>query len=214
VDFRGWVEEVAGRAGMTAPAQAERVIEATLHALRSGLDDADARAIAAELPQRFARILGRGTFKGELDEAALYERVRRREHVAPGFAREHAQVVCQVLAEQLSPAVLAAARKRTPVTVSLFEPRQQPAEPPAHVHRHPPSRSPAKHTLAAGRPGGTRPVSESREERAHSGSVVSSASPHAASKLSTTLGTTQERADRTLSTGAPPEPDRSVYRAR
>jgi uncharacterized protein (DUF2267 family) len=214
VNYDGWVDEVAERAGMTVRAQAERTIEVTLRALRSGLDDADVRAIAAELPSRFARVLERGAFERELDEAALDERVRRREHVSLRFAREHAQVVCQILAERLPEAVLASVRKRTPVTSRLFETRPELPEPPPYVPEHPPSSSAPKCTLAAGRPGAARPIGEARADIAHSASVARASSPRDASKLSSARGTTQERADETLSTGAPPEPARPLYRAR
>jgi uncharacterized protein (DUF2267 family) len=214
VKYEDWIDEVARRAGMTERADAERTLEVTLRALRSGLDDADALAIAAVLPRRFARILERGVFEAELDEAALDERVRRREHVSPGFAREHAQVVCQLLAERLSGDVLASLHRRTPVTSRLFEARPEPPEAPPHVRRHPSSRAAPRRTLAAGRPGAARPVSEGSAEAAHSGSVARTGSPHEGSKLSSSRGTTQERADETFSAGSPPEPARPLYRAR
>jgi uncharacterized protein (DUF2267 family) len=169
-----------------------------LGVLGERLRRSDVEALGEDLPDRLAEAL-RGPVHGQdFDLAEFHARVARREEVRSGFAAEHTGVVCQVLAESLSPATLRRLRDALPEAMgALFTPRE-PAEPFEYVHL-----DPSRRTLAEGRPGSRHPLSEAHPERAHSHSVARAANPHEDTKLSSSAGLTQEREHETLATGHP-----------
>jgi hypothetical protein len=69
----------------------------------------------------------------------------------------------------------------------------------------PPGANRRRDTLAEGRPGSHHPVSSAHRPGAQSESLAAD-NPHAATKLSSTTGTTQERHRATLAEGRPGTP--------
>ncbi|MCI0573615.1 MAG: DUF2267 domain-containing protein [Myxococcaceae bacterium] len=184
---------VAERSGLTSTEEAGRTVRAVLEAIGQLMSRPDRRTLAEELPAQLAKTLRSVDHTEELDLTQLYARIAAQEGVRPGFAVEHTGVVCQVVAEALSPGALHRVRETLPEAVgALFVPRE-PVERFEHVHfdsRH--------HTLAEGQPGSRHPLSEARPERAHSHSVARADNPHGDSKLSSATGLTQEREQETL----------------
>lgn len=193
---------VKARAGLRTAGEARRALDAALGALRSALDDEDARIAARALPRGLTRALERRPSTVARTAAELYSEAQRHERVALGFAMEHAQVVLQVLARELDPEVVALLRKRLPAEVAaLLEPPSPPSEaPPPHVHVRPEHRPAPLQTLSRARPGPAEPIAETRHELAHAGSVVRSAAPHAETMIETARSTRPGREDETLAT--------------
>ena len=117
------VRLVKVRAGLSTAGEARRALEAALGALRCALDDEDARTTARALPHGLSRPLERRASTTARTAGDLYAEAQRRERVALGFAMEHAQVVLQVLAQELEPELVTLLRKRLPADVAaLLEP--------------------------------------------------------------------------------------------
>jgi uncharacterized protein (DUF2267 family) len=193
-----FLSRVAEHAGFSDPEAAASTVHSVLGVVGERLRRADVEALGEDLPDRLTEAL-RGAVHGQdFDLAELHARVARREQVRPGFAVEHTGVVCQVLAESLSPALLHRLRDALPEPMgALFTPRES-AEPFEYVHL-----DPSRRTLAEGRPGSRHPLSEAHPERAHSHSVARDSNPHEDTKLSSSAGLTQEREHETLATGHP-----------
>lgn len=204
-------ETVIGRLLEVAPfataAEARSALDATLTALRSALTDEEALALAEEIDAPWASPLRRGCFGGQLPPEEIYRVAAAHEERRLSIATEHVQVVCRVLGGLLSPE----ARERLIHELPLLAPELEPPEPGAPAGperlRAPPA---AEHTLAAGRPGSSRPLSDARPspwsladarpERAHEHSVARSDDPHHDTKLSSARGLTQEREGESLAT--------------
>ncbi|MEW5854184.1 MAG: DUF2267 domain-containing protein [Myxococcota bacterium] len=202
MDTGRFIQQVQDRAGLDGE-MAWRVVGATLDALGRRLDPLHADAVARQLPDDLQDMLHRhphGSARDDVD--AFYGEVAALEAVDPAFAREHAQVVCQVLAEAVDDEGLRHLRADfSDGMAELFTRRPAPGEsaPPAHPVAPPPPH----HTLSDGRPGSTHPVSEAAPPRGHSESVARTPHPHEDTKLSSATGTTQERLHRTLGEGHP-----------
>lgn len=212
-----FVEEVQRRTGLATPELSRRAIQVTLGALRQRLVDDEAAALARELPEPFAQLMRGGAYDADFTVDDLYYRVREREGVPLGFAAEHAQAVCQVLAEEIDGETLARLRKHLSADyAALLEPRpveRAPLEPERHLHDdNPPGDGPS---LADGRLGSRRPLSEARPDdaRAHQHSVARSDDPHGDTRMSSSHGLTQERNDDTLASGKPGS-SRPIHSAR
>jgi uncharacterized protein (DUF2267 family) len=204
MDLERFVEEASARAALSGPEQAERVLVATLGALGQRLVAEEADALANELPAELAEPLRRASYVHDFEPDELYERVARREGTSIGFAREHAEVVCQLLAEAVSPDVLLRLRKHLGAPWAELFVRRPPSTPPAHVvHREPSAPPRPRTTLSEGHPGSRHPVSVSRLDRAQTHSVARSDDPHGDTKLSSSHGLTQERQHDTLAEGQP-----------
>ncbi len=188
------VKELGGLAG---PSEAMRAIRATLMAIGERLHDDERAALARELPSSTTTAIGRVAYAGDFDRDELYARVARHGGIERGFALEQTQIVCRALAEALPEAALTHLRKSLgPSIGSLLDV----PEPMATLPRH---ASTTDSTLASGRDGSRHPLSESRFDRAQSGSVARSDNPHADTKLSSAHGTTEEQLHETLATGRP-----------
>jgi uncharacterized protein (DUF2267 family) len=148
------LDEVMWRAAIPDPHAAETAVEATLEALGERLSARDAGAFAECLPPAFAAALLRLARHTAPKPAALYARVAVTEGVSAGLAVEHAETVCNVLAEVLGPEErLFLQRRLPPDWAALFLPRpraQESPSPPGPVPGH-------GHTLATGRPGSSVP---------------------------------------------------------
>jgi uncharacterized protein (DUF2267 family) len=202
------LERIMHLGGLDARRDAGRALKATLAALGERLDEDARGALARALPEKLGAMLHR-KHRGAFDVAEFYDRVRKREGVSLGFAREHAQVVCRVLGERLPAAKLRELDEGLPESfAALFHPPRQAEPPPEHRLPH----GERRHTLATGRPGATHPLSDSAPPGAQSHSVVREANPHADTKLSSAPGMTQERLDDSLAT-AHPDGQRTIAKA-
>jgi uncharacterized protein (DUF2267 family) len=193
-----FLSQVAGRAGIAGLEEAAKTVRTVLAVICERLSWPAIQALAEELPIPLSTGMRGGSPQQDFDLAELHARVARRENVRLGFAVEHTAVVCQAVAEALSPGGLYRLRAALPEPIgALFTPHE-PAERFEHIHL-----DPSHHTLAEGRPGSRHPVSESRPERAHAHSVARAENPHGDTKLSSAAGLTQEREQETLATGHP-----------
>ncbi|ATB31952.1 DUF2267 domain-containing protein [Melittangium boletus] len=192
------LSRVAERMGLSRQEDAEPVVRTVLESIGERLSGPMRQALAEDLPSLQAENPPSEEPSVDFPLADLHERVSLRADVRIGQAVEFTAVVCQVLAEALTPGTLHRLREALPAPVSaLFTPRQR-SERFEHVHH-----DPGRHTLAEGRPGSRHPLSEARPERAHSDSVARSDNPHEETKLSSATGLTQERQHETLATGRP-----------
>lgn len=210
-----FVEEVQRRTGLATPELSRRAIQVTLGALRQRLVDDEAAALARELPEPFAQLMRGGAYDADFTVEDLYYRVHEREGVPVSFAAEHAQAVCQVLAEEIDGETLTRLRKHLSADyAALLEPRpveRAPREPERHVHDDDPHGDGS--TLADGRLGSHRPLSEARPDSAHQQSVARSDDPHGDTRMSSSHGLTQERTGDTLASGKPGS-SRPIHSAR
>jgi uncharacterized protein (DUF2267 family) len=210
--YEDFVERVMQLGGFTRREEAVRAVGATLAVLRARLIDEDVEAMAAGLPALIARLLRYGEYEGEFGREEFFDRVRRREGVMLGYAREHAEVVCRVLAEAVAQASLKRLRKHLPDDLAtLFEEPAPPAPAPSRERiRRGNSGTTRRRTLAEGRAGSEHPVSESRPAKAQSHSVVREDNPHGDTKIASARGVTQERESESLAEGRPPRPKRTL----
>jgi uncharacterized protein (DUF2267 family) len=204
-----FIERVRVRGPFADDEHAAHAVQATLQVLRQTLRDDEASWIANALDADLGRPLRQGRYQADLSLEQMYERAARCEGVGRGVGIEHVQVVGRALAEALPPTVLTRLHASLPALRALLSPASE-SEPPSRpdVSRR---GEPGAHTLAAGRPGGSRPVSTARPgsehplsaarpDRAHGHSVARSDDPHADSKLSSARGLTQEREHESLAT--------------
>ena len=190
------VGELVGLAGAD---DARRAVRATLLALGELLPPRERAALGQAVAPPLPTNLGAGAARRmDLDE--FFDTVRRREGVGLGFAREHTEVVCRVLGEQLPRELRGEIERALPEAIAeLFRERDIDALPPAH----PVAAGERHHSLATGRPGSRHPVSTSRPDEAQRHSVADEANPHADTKLSSANGLTQERLNETLADAEP-----------
>lgn len=182
---------VEARAGIDRHA-AERAVRATLASVAEALSSDEADALSRELSPDLRPLVQRYALALPLDRNAFFEEVAARELVAVGFAVEHAECVCTVLAERMSPDLRERLQRHLPLLASLFELRDEPpADVPPLVHGS---------TLASGRPGSRHPLCEARPERAQAHSVARNDNPHAETKLSSSRGVAEDREGRTIAT--------------
>lgn len=201
IDEQTLVQHLENAAPFEDAGAARRAFDATLEALRSGLTDDEADWLAVDLGPHLAEPLLRHDYSGELSVNDFYRRAARYAGLRRSAATEQAQIVCHTLAELLPQAGVQRLKKHLPGLAPLFTPTEAPA--PArgpHAVREEP---PGDRTLAGGRPGSERPLSEAGGpserppgegvRRAHSDSVARATHPHEDTKLSSARGLTQER---------------------
>lgn len=199
-----FVLEVANRAVLPLEGQAERAVETALEVLGSHLPDAHTEQVARRLPEPIAQFLRRKRYESDVLPDEFYREIARLEGVPIGFAREHAQVVCQVLSEAVGVEGRQHLRVHLPREMAeLFTPRRSSSFPPPPAHVHPHFVEPgAGRTLAAGRPGSLNPL-YAATSLGHRGSIACSDDPHAATKLSSAHGLSAEQHQETLASGRP-----------
>ena len=128
------IEKLLAR-GFDDAADAERALRATLAALGERLTFDEARRLALALPGDATLFWQESSYDSDFDAAELYERVRRREGISLGRARERAQTILEVLGSVLpDEARLLLLRKLPAELAVLLEPRAESA-PPAHPVR-------------------------------------------------------------------------------
>jgi uncharacterized protein (DUF2267 family) len=145
--------------------EARRAFDATLQAMRRGLNDDEADWLAVALGPALSEPLLRQDYAGELTRDELYRWTKRYSKTRKSVAVEQAQVVCRALAELLQPAELQRLERHLPLITSLFEIPEADDPPSAPRQRRP---DPPDHTLAGGRPGSSHPVSEARPNEGRS----------------------------------------------
>ncbi|WNG59889.1 DUF2267 domain-containing protein [Archangium gephyra] len=192
------LSHVAEHAGLPGRAEAERIVGAVLSVLGERLSWPVVQALAEDLPASLAASLRDVVPHQDFNLAELHARVAERMRVPLGQAVEHTGVVCQFLAQALSPGTLRRLREALPEPMSALFTSREPVEEFEFVHL-----APGRGTLAEGRPGSHHPLSEARPERAHSQSVARADNPHGDTKLSSAMGLTQEREEETLAAGHP-----------
>lgn len=137
--------------------EARRAFDSTLQAMRRGLNEDEADWLAVALGPSLSGALLREVYAGELSIDELYRWTKRYGKTRKSAAVEQVQVVCRALAELLQPPELERLKRHLPRVTSLFELRATADPPSAPRHRRP---EPPDHTLAGGRPGSSRPLSE------------------------------------------------------
>jgi uncharacterized protein (DUF2267 family) len=173
--------------------EVERACEVVLRAFAGRLDPAERQLFAAELPHSFAATFG----QAESGVALPVEEQLVALGLTIGQAREVVASVCHVLGEHLSDDVLARLQRALPRSIAGFAVRPVAGQPVTA------SRAARRYeTLAEGRPGSHAPVSDARVDRTQSDSVASD-NPKADAKLSSAVGSTQERDHETLAEGHP-----------
>jgi len=199
--------------GLENRARAARAAGAALGALSVGLANDERRLLVRGLGQGWKQAViegGRhpepGAREGVDPVEDFYHRVAVAEDVEPGFGREHAQAVCTALAGELEEGTLTRLRRALPEGLAaLLTPARHRGPPPAPDTRPQDglerARRGAGDTLAAGRPGSTRPISESRPMQA--GSILESDNPRGDTKISSAPGVPADRRGHTLSSGSP-----------
>jgi uncharacterized protein (DUF2267 family) len=203
------IERLQAMAPFEDEGAARRAWSATLQALRGGLTDDEADWLAIDLGPELASPLVATVQPVELSLDAFYRSVARVAGQRRSVAQEQAQVVCRALTELLSPSSITRLHRSVPKLAPLFA-APEAAWPPSAAHSLRSEPGP-DHTLAGGRPGGDRPLSEARRStdaedpsasarRAQSHSVAASDDPHADTKLSSARGFTQEREGGSLAT--------------
>ena len=210
IDEQTLIQHLQSLAPFVDASQARRAFDATLEALRSGLTDDEADWIAIDLGPELAAPLQRQRHAGELTLNQFHQRVGRCAKLERNAAKEQAQVVCRALAELLPQPTVQRLKKHLPALAALFSGAQlpRPVEGPYTIRRAEPG---SDHTLAGGRAGSDRPLSEGGEPSApassgagattaHEQSIAVSPDPHADTKLSSTRGLTQEREGHSLAT--------------
>lgn len=146
--------------------RAQAAIEAVLDAVAGHLPDQDRAFIADRLPEPYAAAVRRPTRSAASRPDDLYAQLATREEVSLGLAIEHARAACSGLAELAGAEARALlARRLPPDWAALFRPAARASA--AGVPRGPvPGHG---QTLATGKPGSSRPLSEAADPAAGDG---------------------------------------------
>jgi uncharacterized protein (DUF2267 family) len=175
------LEDVMWRGGLRDDARAELALDTVVEALATLLAPADARFVAAGLPEAYATKIATPLPPPLPTPQDLYERIAASEHVTVGLAVEHAHAACEALADSWDAEQRMLVARRLPTEwAALFEPVDR-----APAADTPRGRLPGHgHTLATGRPGSQRSLSGAHPPGAQSQSVASADNPHEDGKLS------------------------------
>jgi uncharacterized protein (DUF2267 family) len=179
MDYERLVNRVQHRTGLERPELAGMAVSATMSALARALEPEDLSLVASILPAPLSdQLRGAASSNGTVPFLAD---VAEHEQVGLGFAKEHAQVVCETLAGELEPGALQRLKQAVPPEVAKLlvpyeappEARPKPAQP-REPHRN----------LAEGRPGSAEPLAEGRPPAGHTDSPARTTDPDAKTKLS------------------------------
>ena len=158
IDERDLLGRIADFGGLDAK-DATVAIRATLATLGERIEYEKRNVITRELPAELGSLFRARRFRGTFGIEEFFHRVRRREKVGLGFAREHAEIVCRALADLLSSDARSTLDHELPEPFGiLFRAPTEVGSPAEYkVARN------AKHqTLASGAPGSMHPLSESK----------------------------------------------------
>lgn len=137
--------------------EARRAFDTTLQAMRRGLNEDEADWLAVALGPTLSVALLRDVYAGELSIDELYRWTKRYSKTRKSVAVEQVQVVFRALAELLQPPELERLKRHLPRVTALFDIPAAADPPSAPRHRRP---EPPDRTLAGGRPGSSRPLSD------------------------------------------------------
>jgi uncharacterized protein (DUF2267 family) len=183
--------------------EARRAFDATLQAMRRGMNEDEADWLAVALGPALSAPLLRESHNGELSVDELYRWTKRYTKLRKGVAVEQAQVVCRTLAELLPKPDLERLERHLPMLAPLLRVPEGP-EPPPRAARSPRNEGRSQ-TLAAGRPGSSRPLNEAGgsspaatktppdPDPLHDHSLARAREPHNDTKLSSSPGVSQDR---------------------
>lgn len=187
-----FLTRVMHRTGIDDRTLAQDLTHHVVEHLAHCLVDADARALADELPEPLDDLVVEHAGNQPCDLDTLYHSVAERLSVDLSFGLEFTQVVFQIVGESVGRDGRTRLRTRLPEAWHpLFEPRQSPTSPPRR-------RRDDRRTLSSAQPGSSRPLSEAMP--GHRNSIAHSDRPQLGSKLSTSRG---KPAGRTLAGGKP-----------
>lgn len=198
---RPFYDDVRRRLGLRTRLEARRVARVVVGAMRDVITRDEANILARAMPEELSAILLRPSADstGDVDELVL--RVGEREKVGRGFAIEHTLAICQAVGARLSPDD----RRRLTADLPAKLRDAFDSTPETHLERQARATTPSgRETLATGRPGSHKPLSEGRPPGPQQDSVATP-NPHAETKLSSARGLTQERLEETLAEGSPPQ---------
>ncbi len=186
-----FVAHVAAHVGTTDLAGTRQASEVVLGAFGARLPPADRACIASELPASLGAVIEHASASVALPVEAQLGSLG----LTVGRAREVVASVCHVLGEHLSDDALGRLQRALPASLAAFAVR--PAAGATWA-----SGAGMGHTLAEGRQGSHAPLSEQRADRTQKASIAA-ANPHGDVKLSSAVGSTQEREHETLAEGHP-----------
>ena len=199
--YETFLESICHRGGFESAERAEEVARATLCVLGEVLVDSDRNALADELPGVLREPLCSRKPNQDYDLQTFYERVSDEQRLNGGFARETAQVVGRVLMRALDAELMSRIRRRLAdeyevLFVNPHEDTPQPDRPLDH------DATANERTLARGKPGSDKPVSDSHPDEGHKGSIAAQENPRGETKIATGHESTDED-DETLAGGKP-----------
>jgi len=202
-----FTSHVVAHAGV-ATGFAARVTRVVLAGIGGYLSPGARQLVAGELPPELGAVVLAGSdLAGPIEEHVLALVPDLGPDLGPnlgpnlGHARELIASVCRVLVEELSTDALGVIRAAVPSTLApLFQDATASEAPPHAVAGYP------RDTLAEGRPGSHHPVSSAHGAGGQSESIAAG-NPHAATKLSSASGSTQERHRETIAEGRPGSPN-------
>jgi uncharacterized protein (DUF2267 family) len=202
MQFEPFVDAVGQRTGL-AEEEAICAIRATLAALRTTLVDDEVQALATGLPVELVEDLERGAFESDVhSREELASRVATIEGTDARVAIEHATAVCAILALAADePARRWIELHVSPALAALLRPPVREGLPTDTEHVV--ARGSDRPTLATGRQGSTRAMSDSAPPPGHSASVACSDDPHGETKLSSAGALRQDRLGDTVARGRP-----------
>ncbi len=204
VSYDQFMQELERLAALESHEAADRAVRATLRTLGERLLVDERHIVAEQLPQTLAREVLFPERAGVFGAHEFFERVARREGVDVGFALEHAQSVCEVLAAVLDTTVLKRLRSELGDSFAELFPRWDME---TLVYHGPHSmdypqrqekssrtrRTSHGRTLATGRPGSTRSLADSRPMQTDS--ILETDDPHSDTKLSSAHKTAKHPLD-------------------
>jgi uncharacterized protein (DUF2267 family) len=170
MDYEDLIEQVMQTAGLNKRLEAERALRATVSAVASCLSGQTRARWARFLPTGLHDDLKDAPHQADQTARQVYARVPAGEGVPQPYAMEHAQAVIRELGRLLDEDMRASLAHELPdeLVALLREPER--ASRPVRTHARTPQ--PSGSTLATGRPGARRPLSESEPHAAQSGSVA------------------------------------------
>lgn len=196
-DLDGFLGRVKDRVGHADIAAVEQAVRATLRTLGGHLGGVPP-ALHDALPRALRPELAAGTGFEPLRPAALYQQVAEQIGLRVGVALELVQSTTAELSERLPPAARQLLKTSLPPSWAALLPGARERSRPMRAAK---PAEPA-HTLAAGRPGGSRPLADAEPPAGQADSIAASDDPHG-DRLATAHGPGPHDEDRTLAHGRP-----------
>ena len=205
--YEAFLDSICNRVGFEGRDKAEVVATATLRVFGEVLLASDRDALADALPPVLRDALCSRPSDQDYDLEEFYERLADEEGLNAGKAREMGQVVGRVLARAIDGELTKRLKVRLPdeyreLFVNPHEAAKSPDRPLSHKAEA------NDRTLARGRAGSEKPVSESKPPAGQRGSVAAQENPYEETKISTGHESSEE--DEETLAGGKPGSDRPV----